>query len=45
MLEHIRMGKDTVKELFNWSVDGDNDSSDSRKEYTGKYKIEGMINL
>ena len=26
------------KETFNWSVDGDNDLSNSRKEYTGKYK-------
>ena len=31
-------GKRHGKGTFNWSVDGDNDSPDSRKEYTGKYK-------
>ena len=31
-------GKRHGKGTFNWSVDGDNDSQGSRKEYTGKYK-------
>ena len=31
-------GKRHGEGTFSWSVDGDNDSPDSRKEFTGKYK-------